>query len=68
MSQIRYTKIRRIVVVNDENTEETVSIEKYILEMRKYGAKKAKTVRSARHYLRSIGLEIDRKGVILIKE
>jgi len=68
MAQIKHTKIRRVITWDGKSTKEAVHIEEYISEMRKYGAQKAKTVRSARHYLRSLGLEIDRNGVIMIKK
>lgn len=66
MAHIKHVKIKRIVVWDEESSETTVSIEEYISQMREYGVKKAQTVRSARHYLRSLGLQIDKMGRIVI--
>lgn len=62
------TKIRRAVVWDAESSETAVSISDYISEMKVYGMKKAKTTRSARHYLRSLGLELDKNGQIVTEK
>ena len=63
MAQI---KVRRSITWEGDSTETTISFEEYISKMKEYGASKAKTVRTSRRYLRSLGMEIDNNGRILI--
>jgi len=61
-------KIQRTIVWNESSSASTISIEDYFDLMKKYGQEKAKSVRSARKYLRSLGLVLNRDGEIVRKE
>lgn len=65
MAQI---KIRRSLTWYGKSTETTVSFSEYISLMKEYGASKAKSVRTSRKYLRSLGLEIDNTGHLIIEK
>ena len=65
---MRKVKIQRTIVWNESSSATTISIEEYFDLMKKYGQEKAKSVRSARKYLRSSGLVLNRNGEIIGKE
>lgn len=59
------TIVSRQLTWTGESTESTISYKEMLLMMKKYGAEKAKTVRSSRKYLRSLGLVLNRNGEII---
>lgn len=62
-------KFRRILTwKNCNNEDETISIDEYLSEMKKYGNEKSKTRRSARKYLRTLGLILNKNGNIIGKK
>ena len=65
---MRKVKIQRTIVWNESSSATSISIEEYFDLMKKYGQEKAKSVRSARKYLRSLGLVLNRNGEIIGKE
>lgn len=64
MSTVKNIKILRTISWDGSSSQTTISINEYLSEMKQYGLKKAKTTRSSRKYLRSLGLNIDKKGII----
>lgn len=68
MEKIRTSRIKRTITWDGKSTTTTISIEDYIALMKEYGKEKAKSVRSARRYLRSLGLILNRNGEIIGKE
>lgn len=43
-------------------TTKTLTKEEYLSMMKEYGAKRSRTVRTSRKYLRSLGIVLDRNG------
>lgn len=70
MEKVCLSKVRteRTITWDEESTMSVVNIEDYIALMKIYGRNKAKSVRSARRYLRSLGLILNRAGEIIGKE
>ena len=60
-------KIGRAITWNGESSISVVNIKEYMTLMKAYGRDKAKSVRSARKYLRSLGLVLNREGEIIGK-
>ena len=63
--RVKKTRIVRTISWEGETNELQVSIRDYEVLMKEYGEKKAKTIRTSRKYLRSLGLEVNRYGEIL---
>lgn len=61
-------KIQRTITWEGESTATTISIDDYLSLMKEFGKEKAKSVRSARRYLRSLGLILNRNGEIIGKK
>lgn len=60
-------KARRAITWNGESSKCVVDIKEYTDLMKAYGRDKAKSVRTARRYLRSLGLVLNREGEIIGK-
>lgn len=58
-------KSNRPIIWNGISTENAVSYADYFSQMKAYGAQKARSVRTSRKYLRSLGLQIDHKGMFV---
>lgn len=67
MKQVRQCKIQRTISWEGNSTSTTISISDYLLEMRRFGQLQSRTTASSRKYLRSLGMEIDKKGYIVVK-
>lgn len=65
---MRQIKVRRYITWEGGSTDTAISIEEYISMMKEYGASKAKSVRTSRRYLRSLGMEIDRRGRVIVEK
>lgn len=65
MATQRKTRIFRTIVFEGETSKTTITIEDYIREMKSYGQEKSRTTRTARKYLRSLGLELDTNGEVI---
>ncbi len=61
-------RTERTITWNEKSSMSVVNIEDYIALMKRYGRDKAKSVRSARKYLRSVGLILNREGEIIGKK
>lgn len=59
------TLIFKSIVSDGISSQTTITIDDYIVEMKKYGQQKSRTTRSARSYLRSLGLELSRDGKVI---
>lgn len=58
---------RRRITFTNESNENEISWEEYVENMKAYGKEISKTVRSSRKYLRSLGMNIDYKGNIVLR-
>ena len=67
MATTRNIKIQRTITWEENSSATSISFKEYIQKMKQFGEEKAKTTRTSRRYLRSLGLELDRNGFVINK-
>lgn len=65
MASMKKITMCRTIVWEGESSQTTITIDDYIQEMKEYGKQKSRSVRTARRYLRSLGLELNRDGEVI---
>lgn len=65
MATQRKTRIFRTIVLDGESSKTTITMADYVREMKAYGQAKSRTTRTARRYLRSLGLELSDNGEVI---
>lgn len=67
MAKISNKGNKRLLVFDGNSSDSTISFKDYVSLMKQYGSAKARTVRTSRKYLRSLGLNIDKKGNFVVE-